>query len=107
MEISKHSKLYESTENNTVLKEIQLYGLTTYPDGGVRTTITDLSYYLLCIMNNGSYRGKRILKETSIVDMLTPDYIDSYTKFWGKGEEIEHDVNDAISELAELYVKKE
>ena len=26
---------------------------------------------------------------------------------WGKGEEIEHDVNDAISELAELYVKKE
>ena len=94
MEISKHSKLYESTENNTVLKEIQLYGLTTYPDGGVRTTITDLSYYLLCIMNNGSYREKRILKETSIVDMLTPDYIDSYTKFWEKGEEIGHGGRD-------------
>ena len=94
MAISKHSKLYESTENNTVLKEIQLYGLTTYPDGGVRTTITDLSYYLLCIMNNGSYREKRILKEASIVDMLTPDYIDSYTKFWEKGEEIGHGGRD-------------
>ena len=94
MELSKHSKLYESTEDNTVLKQIQLYGLTTYPDGGVRTTITDLSHYLMCIMNNGSYKGVQILKESSIVDMLSPDYIDSYTKFWGIGEEIGHGGGD-------------
>ena len=28
------------------------------------------------------------------MDMLTPDYIDSYTKFWEKGEEIGHGGRD-------------
>ena len=90
MEISKHSKLYESKDDNKAFKELPLYGLTTYPDGGLRTTITDLSYYLLCIMNYGSYRGKQILREESVVDMLEPDHIDSYAKFWTIGDKIGH-----------------
>ena len=91
---SKHTRLYESKKNNTILENIELYGLTTYPDGGVRTTVTDLSHYLLCIMNKGLYKGTRILKEATVAEMLTPDYVDSYTKFWGIGDQIGHGGGD-------------
>jgi len=94
MDRSKHSRLYESKKNNTLLDNIELYGLTTYPDGGVRTTVADLSRYLLCIMNKGLYKGTRILKEETVSEMLTPDYIDSYTKFWGIGDQVGHGGGD-------------
>ena len=87
MDRAKHSRLYESKNNNTLLDNIDLYGLTTYPDGGVRTTVADLSRYLLCIMNKGLYKGTRILEEETVSEMLTPDYIDSYTKFWNIGDQ--------------------
>jgi len=94
MDHEKHSRLYESKKNNTLLDNIDLYGLTTYPDGGVRTTVTDLSYYLLCIMNKGLYKDTQILKEETVTEMLTPDYIDSYTKFWGVGDQVGHGGGD-------------
>jgi len=94
MDRAKHSRLYESKKNNTLLDNIELYGLTTYPDGGVRTTVADLSRYLLCIMNKGLYKGTRILKEETVSEMLTPDYIDSYTKFWGIGDQVGHGGGD-------------
>ncbi len=94
MDGAKHTRLYESEKRHTQLKKVDLYGLTTYPDGGVRTTVTDLSYYLLCIMNKGLSKDMRILKEETVVDLLTPDYIDSYTKFWGIGDQVGHGGGD-------------
>ena len=107
MDLAKHSRLYESKKNNTLLDNIDLYGLTTYPDGGVRTTVADLSYYLLCIMNKGLYKGTRILKEETVSEMLTPDYIDSYTKFWGIGDQIGHGGGDPGVSTGMYYVPKD
>ena len=107
MDLAKHSRLYESKKNNTLLDNIDLYGLTTYPDGGVRTTVADLSYYLLCIMNKGLYKGTRILNEETVVDMLTPDYIDSYTKFWDIGDQIGHGGGDPGVSTGMYYIPKE
>ena len=107
MDREKHSRLYESKKNNTLLDNIDLYGLTTYPDGGVRTTVADLSRYLLCIMNKGLYKGTRILKEETVSEMLTPDYIDSYTKFWGVGDQIGHGGGDPGVSTVMYYSPKD
>lgn len=37
------------------------YGLTTYPDGGVRTTVSDLSRFFQALLNHGEHAGVRIL----------------------------------------------
>ena len=107
MDRAKHSRLYESKKNNTLLDNIDLYGLTTYPDGGVRTTVADLSRYLLCIMNKGLYKGTRILKEETVSEMLTPDYIDSYTKFWGIGDQVGHGGGDPGVSTGMYYSPKD
>ena len=90
MDPSKHSKLYKIEKNTNTLIEIELYGLTTYPDGGLRTTISDLSNYLLWIMNKGSFKGRSIIGSSSVLEMLTSDYSNSYAKFWEVGEKIGH-----------------
>ena len=89
-DLSKHSKLYKVGEKTNTLIEIELYGLTTYPDGGLRTTISDLSNYLIWIMNKGSFKGRSIIKSSSVAEMLKPDYSNSYAKFWETGERIGH-----------------
>ena len=107
MDRAKHSRLYESKNNNTLLDNIDLYGLTTYPDGGVRTTVADLSRYLLCIMNKGLYKGTRILEEETVSEMLTPDYIDSYTKFWNIGDQVGHGGGDPGVSTGMYYSPKD
>ncbi len=94
MDQSRHSRIYKSKKNNKILDEIELYGLTTYPDGGLRTTINDLSKYLLCIINQGKYKDGQILEKSTISKMLKSDFIDTYAKFWNIGEEIGHGGGD-------------
>jgi CubicO group peptidase (beta-lactamase class C family) len=48
-----------------------LYSFPNYPDGLVRTSIRELSYYLIAIMNKGVFNSTRILKESTIEKMLT------------------------------------
>jgi CubicO group peptidase (beta-lactamase class C family) len=48
-----------------------LYSFPNYPDGLVRTSIRELSYFLISIMNEGIYNGSRILKKSTIEKMLT------------------------------------
>jgi len=43
-----------------------LYSFANYPDGLVRTSVRELSYYLAAIMNGGELHGKRILKKSTI-----------------------------------------
>jgi CubicO group peptidase (beta-lactamase class C family) len=66
--LSNHSKLYEN--QGGIPKLIPLYGLTTYPDGGVRTSITDLSKFFICLLNDGVYEGTKILEKKSVDEML-------------------------------------
>ena len=82
MDRENHSRLYKSQFFNLFQKEIDLYGLCTYPDGGLRTSINDLSKYLLYIANNGKNEEVKILFEETIHEMLTTDYVKHYTKFW-------------------------
>jgi CubicO group peptidase (beta-lactamase class C family) len=49
---------------------IQHYGTTTYPDGGVRTSVNDLSRFLRALLARGVLDGVRILPESQADEML-------------------------------------
>jgi CubicO group peptidase (beta-lactamase class C family) len=62
-----HSRLYD--KQGDTLKTIPLYGCATYPDGGIRSSVSELSNYFIALLYDGSYGGKRILKKSSIDTM--------------------------------------
>ncbi len=70
-----HSKLYVAQGGLSV--PIQLYGGTTYPDGGVRTSVVDLSRFFIALLNNGEFEGARILEKKSAEEMLRFQYTES------------------------------
>lgn len=72
---AKHSKLYVAQNGLTI--PIPLYGITTYPDGGVRTSVSDLSKFFIALLNDGVYEGTRILDKRSVEEMLRFQYTDS------------------------------
>jgi CubicO group peptidase (beta-lactamase class C family) len=69
---SNHSKLY--SKQRDTLKIIPLYGGTTYPDGGVRTSVSELSHFFIALLNNGIYNGASVLKKQSVAEMLRFQY---------------------------------
>ena len=64
----KHAKLYEKQGDS--IKLIPLYGLTTYPDGGVRTSVNELANFFTCLLDNGRFKGKQVLQEKTVQEML-------------------------------------
>jgi hypothetical protein len=44
------------------------------PTGGMRTTALDLAKFMMAHMNNGMYRGARILRDTSAITMHAPKW---------------------------------
>lgn len=70
--LDNHSKLYE--KQNDIIKNIELYGEITYPDGGVRTSVADLSKFFIALLNEGEYKKTRILKKASVNEMLRFHY---------------------------------
>jgi CubicO group peptidase (beta-lactamase class C family) len=48
-----------------------LYSFPNYPDGLVRTSVRELSNYLIAMMNGGSFKGKSILKKKTVEKMLS------------------------------------
>jgi CubicO group peptidase (beta-lactamase class C family) len=90
IKLANHSKLYN--RRGDVTKPVQLYGLTTYPEGGVRTSVSDLANFFICLLNGGEYQGARILKERSVEEMLKFQYTAS-----NKPENIElNEINSGI-----------
>ena len=73
--LANHSTLY-NRETDT-LKVIKPYGLTTYPDGGVRTSVSDLSKFFICLLNGGKNNGVRILKKKSVAEMTKPQFTEA------------------------------
>lgn len=69
-----HAALYKY-DNNT-LKEIGLYECTTYPDGGVRTSVEELSRFYIAMLNGGLYKNQRILQKKSSDEMQTFQFSD-------------------------------
>jgi CubicO group peptidase (beta-lactamase class C family) len=74
VEIENHSTLYDQVEDS--IRSIELYGLTTYPDGGVRTSVRDLSKFLICLTNLGQFAGIQVLANSSIEEMTQPQFPD-------------------------------
>lgn len=72
---AKHSKLYVAQNGLTI--PIPLYGGVTYPDGGVRTSVSDLSKFFIALLNDGVYEGIRILDKRWVEEMLRFQFTDS------------------------------
>jgi len=66
---SRHSNLY-----NESLKPKKLYSLVTYPDGGLRTCIKDLSAYFQMLLNKGEFNGVKIIGQSSADKMMKPQF---------------------------------
>ncbi len=49
---------------------LQPYSITTWPDGGLRTSVDDLSKFFIALLGGGQANGVRILKKQSVDDML-------------------------------------
>lgn len=67
--LNNHTKLYDNSGDT--LKTIPLYSFPTYPEGGVRTSVSSLSKYFIALLNEGEYNGVRILKKESVKAMQT------------------------------------
>lgn len=67
-----HSTLYVGQDEFRI--PIPQYGITTYPDGGVRTSVADLSRFFIALLDGGQYQGTRILDAASTAEMLRFQY---------------------------------
>lgn len=54
-----------------------LYGFPNYPDGLVRTSVRELTYFLMALLNKGELNGKRILKKATLEIMWTLQLTDN------------------------------
>lgn len=68
IDINNHSKLYKK-QGDSIIK-IPLYEGTTYPDGGIRTSVNELSKFFICLLNEGQFEKTRILKKQTVDEML-------------------------------------
>ena len=91
---SHHAKLYKKDKHETNFSEVELYGLITYPDGGLRTTIKDLTKYLSYIMYDKPVLDQPIINKKSKKNMFTPDFDQDYAKFWDTKDHIGHGGGD-------------
>jgi CubicO group peptidase (beta-lactamase class C family) len=73
------------------------YNILDYPAGGLRTSVSDLSRYLIAYMNGGIYEETRILEETSVEEMHSIQYSsDTYDFQYGLGFQIWEKSKDTI-----------
>jgi CubicO group peptidase (beta-lactamase class C family) len=66
-DMNKHARPYISQD--TLLSPIPHYETATYPDGGVRSSVNDLSIYFIALLNGGEYGGKRILPRQAVEEI--------------------------------------
>jgi len=60
----KHITPYEDQQ------PLKLYSFPNYPDGLLRTSVRELSFFLRAIINGGEFNNVRILKESTLKMML-------------------------------------
>ena len=106
MDSTNHAKIYKFDSKKFLLEEIELYGLTTYPDGGLRTSINDLVEYLLYFILDDTSKDIKIISEEKIAEMFSPDYFDFYSNFWNIGEKIGHGGGDPGVSTGMFYEKE-
>ncbi len=72
IDTTQHARLY-SRQGDT-LTGVPWYGLVTYPDGGVRTSVNDLATILLSVINRGNWKRKQVLKPSSVQELWRPNF---------------------------------
>jgi len=63
-----HITPYEFKEDQN--QPLELYSFPNYPDGLLRTSVRELSNFLIAIMNGGVYKNVRILEKSTLNKML-------------------------------------
>lgn len=64
-----------------------LDGSISNPSGGARSTAEDYMKFLVMLMNKGNYRGKQILSEESVNEMMKPQTIPEMIRYTPKAAE--------------------
>lgn len=64
IDTARHARLYQYKEDSLVT--IPWYEITTYPDGGLRTSVEELSKFFIALLNDGVFDKNRILKKESV-----------------------------------------
>ena len=64
---------YSWDEDDQVMVDLPIYSLSTWPDGGLRSSANDLAKYLLMVSNGGKIGNTRILNSESINKMIPSD----------------------------------
>lgn len=77
IDLKKHAKLYQKQPDSSI-KLIPLYGMTTYPDGGVRTSVNDLSHFFIFLLNDGKFQNRQVLREKTVQEMLRLQFDDAH-----------------------------
>lgn len=62
---------------NGMAVPIPQYGATTYPDGGLRTSVADLSRFFIAMLSGGAYRDARILDASTAAEMVRFQFTDA------------------------------
>ncbi|MFW0717413.1 serine hydrolase domain-containing protein [Pedobacter sp. N23S346] len=75
--LKKHTRLYQKQADSSI-KLIPIYGITTYPDGGVRTSVSDLSHFFICLLNDGKFQNRQVLREKTVQEMLRFQFDDAH-----------------------------
>jgi CubicO group peptidase (beta-lactamase class C family) len=70
-----HTTHYVS--HNGMAVPIPPYRNTTYPDGGVHTSADDLAKFFIALLNDGVYRGTRILDAASVRELRRMQFDDT------------------------------
>jgi len=73
--LNNHTKLYRKKGDRIV--QIPFYEITTYPDGGIRTSVEELSKFFISLLNDGQYEKTRILKKETVEEMLRFQYTET------------------------------
>ncbi|GAA4161495.1 serine hydrolase domain-containing protein [Chryseobacterium ginsenosidimutans] len=73
--LKKHTKLYEKQGDE--VQQILLYGCTTYPDGGVRTSVDNLSNFFICLLSDGKFKNRQVLEVKTVREMLRFQFDDA------------------------------
>lgn len=64
----RHATLYTLKDGKP--EPLRPYSLSTYPDGGVRTSVNDLSRFFRALLNDGALEDRRILDAKTTREML-------------------------------------
>ena len=70
-----HTTPFVSQNGNAV--PIQSYELTTYPEGGVRSSVSDLSKFFIALLSGGAYQDTRILDAKLAAEMTRMQFTDA------------------------------